>query len=87
MLLPPASLHTCKQVCKQWHQFINTEIWGSKEMLKKLQERLRWQWEHEKPTMTRIQINYDIVDIKVRRGGFNHIGRNSLYFGLITFYS
>ena len=44
LLLPGGSLHSCRQVCKSWNNFIMENIWNSSFARKQLENRLEKNW-------------------------------------------
>ena len=55
MELGPKSLKSARQVCKEWNQFIKSQIWMNKEMRKRLEKRLVQQWRMNQPSKRELQ--------------------------------
>ena len=58
LLLEPASLKACRQVNRQWGEFIMARLWGSRGGRRRLEERLLQRWRNKAWDLEELDTGY-----------------------------
>ena len=58
LLLEPASLKACRQVKRQWGDFILARLWGSRGGRRRLEQRLQQRWRNKAWELEELETGY-----------------------------
>ena len=59
LMLDGVSLHTARQACKDWNEFIIQQIWGSRQGRNALERKLKNNWNHGIPSETQVKLSME----------------------------
>ena len=59
LMLDGVSLHTARQACQDWNEFIIQQIWGSRQGRNALERKLKNNWNHGIPSETQVKLSME----------------------------